>query len=308
MSQPLSQEVNGVDKEFAFQQTTSTLIESTLAISLLTTLIALTLFSYVRTRRGSIFASRKFFVRTEYQADSFSVSFWGWIDGLMFLETRLEKVVISQATPHTAFAPDTSTTAGSITPPSVHGGSLWTRFMRPPRSTKPASEVLVEKEASGQAVIEGVKEGVHTSNVQQTRQESAATTIATTPSSSRPPMSSMSSSAAITAMPSGGSTSGCQALIAKTGLDHYLLIRFLKMLLSFSVTMGGFAMLVLAPIYSIGQSGEDLSRYLPQGQQPPQRTESLQIGNVTDTARLWAAVIVTSIVPGKQGGKPRFFF
>lgn len=66
-------------------------------------------------------------------------------------------------------------------------------------------------------------------------------------------------------------------------------------------------MLVLVPLYSVGQSGEDLSQYMPQGQPPPQRIESLQIGNVTDKARLWAAVVVTSIVPGNKDENVFFF-
>ncbi|GJJ75111.1 calcium permeable stress-gated cation channel [Entomortierella parvispora] len=281
----------------AYQQATSTLIEGALVISLLTTLIALTLFSYVRTRRESIFASRRFFIKTDHQADSLPVTFWGWMDGLLFLESRLEKVTASQKTQSTAFVPDTSTTAGSTAPPNVHRQSLWARFMKPPRSSKPASKVPVDKEASERAVIQGKEEEVQSGDTRKERQDTAAATAATTPSSTSPPMSSIFSSAVNAATISSESTSGRQALIAKTGLDHYLLIRFLKMLFSFSVTIGGFSILVLVPLYSFGQSGEDPSRSLPQGQKPPRRIESLQIGNVTDSARLWAAVFVTSIVP-----------
>ncbi|KAG0056629.1 hypothetical protein BGZ83_004154 [Gryganskiella cystojenkinii] len=60
--------------------------------------------------------------------------------------------------------------------------------------------------------------------------------------------------------------------------------------------MGFFAILVLTPIYSVDQSGEDLSEYLSQGQHQPQRIERLQIGNVTEDERLWASVMVTTLL------------
>ncbi|KAF9307183.1 hypothetical protein BGZ74_009889 [Mortierella antarctica] len=100
------------------------------------------------------------------------------------------------------------------------------------------------------------------------------------------------------------------AIVAKIGLDHYLLVRFLKMLFTLSATIAVVALAVLVPIYSMGQAGEDLLttgeimnedsaegpriRKLGGGWSARKRVEMLQIGNVTDNKRLWAAVIIVA--------------
>ncbi|KAG0212464.1 Transmembrane protein 63C [Mortierella sp. NVP41] len=93
------------------------------------------------------------------------------------------------------------------------------------------------------------------------------------------------------------------AIIAKIGLDHYLLIRFLKMLFSISVVLGIIAISSLVPLYVIDQTGEGLQSNRnndddlsgPAGSQPMRRVEMLQIGNVTDIRRLWAAVLAVTV-------------
>ncbi|KAF9357979.1 hypothetical protein BGX26_002712 [Mortierella sp. AD094] len=85
-------------------------------------------------------------------------------------------------------------------------------------------------------------------------------------------------------------------LISKIGLDHYLLIRFLRMLSSLSVMSVVLAIAVLVPLYNIGQSGEDMdipgASFLSQ----TPRIEAMHIGNATDNERLLATVMVTAVI------------
>ncbi|KAF9928737.1 hypothetical protein BGZ67_006780 [Mortierella alpina] len=85
-----------------------------------------------------------------------------------------------------------------------------------------------------------------------------------------------------------------QAVIAKIGLDHYLFIRFLKMLLTLSIIIAILAVGALVPLYSAGQSGEEILSSL-EVVSHLKRVEMLHIGNVTDNERLWATVMVTII-------------
>ncbi|KAG0033427.1 hypothetical protein BGZ81_008513 [Podila clonocystis] len=101
------------------------------------------------------------------------------------------------------------------------------------------------------------------------------------------------------------------AIVAKIGLDHYLLVRFLKMLFTLSAAIAVVALAVLVPVYSMGQAGEDLLttgeimyedgvegpriRKLGGGWPASKRVEMLQIGNVTDYERLWAAVVIAAV-------------
>ncbi|KAG0298893.1 Transmembrane protein 63C [Linnemannia gamsii] len=92
-----------------------------------------------------------------------------------------------------------------------------------------------------------------------------------------------------------------QEIIAKIGLDHYLLIRFLKMLFGVSVILGVVAISTLVPLYVIRQTGEDLQGsddHLGAGLQPMRRVEILQIGNVIDNKRLWATVLAVTLFSG----------
>ncbi|KAF9538369.1 hypothetical protein EC957_006884 [Mortierella hygrophila] len=120
------------------------------------------------------------------------------------------------------------------------------------------------------------------------------------PTTSRPALNGSSTS---TSSPSSekASTLARQEIIAKIGLDHYLLIRFLKMLLAVSVILGLVAISSLVPLYAIGQTGEDLQGsddLLGAGSHPMRRVEILQIGNVIDDERLWAAVLAVTLVSG----------
>ncbi|KAF9147131.1 hypothetical protein BG015_011281 [Linnemannia schmuckeri] len=97
------------------------------------------------------------------------------------------------------------------------------------------------------------------------------------------------------------STLARQEIISKIGLDHYLLIRFLKMLLAMSVILGVVAISVLVPLYVIHQTGEDLQGnddLLGSGLHPMRRVEILQIGNVIDDGRLGAAVLAVALFSG----------
>lgn len=97
------------------------------------------------------------------------------------------------------------------------------------------------------------------------------------------------------------STLARQEIIAKIGLDHYLLIRFLKMLFAVSVILSVVAISSLVPLYVIRQTGEDLQGsddLLGAGSHPMRRVEILQIGNVIDDERLWAAVLAAAFVSG----------
>ncbi|KAF9137001.1 Transmembrane protein 63C [Mortierella sp. GBA39] len=119
------------------------------------------------------------------------------------------------------------------------------------------------------------------------------------PTTSQPALNGSSTS---TSSPSSekASTLARQEIIAKIGLDHYLLIRFLKMLFAISVILGLVA-ISLVPLYMIRQTGEDLQGsddLLGAGSHPTRRVEILQIGNVTDNERLWAAVLAVALVSG----------
>ncbi|KAG9065021.1 hypothetical protein KI688_002340 [Linnemannia hyalina] len=120
------------------------------------------------------------------------------------------------------------------------------------------------------------------------------------PTTSRPALNGPSTSAS---SPSSekASTLARQEIIAKIGLDHYLLIRFLKMLFAVSVILGLVAISSLVPLYMIRQTGEDLQGsgdLLGAGSHPMRRVEILQIGNVIDDERLWAAVLAVALVSG----------
>ncbi|KAF9129150.1 hypothetical protein BGW39_004418 [Mortierella sp. 14UC] len=98
------------------------------------------------------------------------------------------------------------------------------------------------------------------------------------------------------------STLARQTIIAKIGLDHYLLIRFLKMLFAMSLILGVVAVSVLVPLYVINQTGEDFQGndddLSVSASQPMRRVESVQIGNVIDHERLWAAVLAVALFSG----------
>jgi hypothetical protein len=110
-----------------------------------------------------------------------------------------------------------------------------------------------------------------------------------------------SSSSKSLSLSNKASTLARQEIIAKIGLDHYLLIRFLKMLFAVSMILGITAISTLVPLYVIRQTGEDLQGnddILGTGSQPMRRVEILQIGNVIDNERLWAAVLAVTLFSG----------
>ncbi|KAF9920928.1 hypothetical protein FBU30_009114 [Linnemannia zychae] len=96
------------------------------------------------------------------------------------------------------------------------------------------------------------------------------------------------------------STLARQAIIAKIGLDHYLLMRFLKVLFCLSMALGIMAVSVLVPLYAIHPTSEDPkanreNNFQDPRSQPMTRVEILEIGNVVDMARLWAAVLAVAL-------------
>ncbi|KAG0242770.1 hypothetical protein BGX31_011599 [Mortierella sp. GBA43] len=89
-----------------------------------------------------------------------------------------------------------------------------------------------------------------------------------------------------------GNESAAARRITKIGLDHYLLLRFLWMMLVISAMISIPALFVLVPLYTVAQSGENPE---PPGAVSPSRIEKMYIGNVTNNDRLWATVIGTAI-------------
>jgi hypothetical protein len=85
-------------------------------------------------------------------------------------------------------------------------------------------------------------------------------------------------------------------LITKIGLDHYLLLRFLWMMLVISAMISIPALFVLVPLYTVAQSGENPEP--PGAAVSPSRIEKMYIGNVTNNDRLWATVMGIAVATG----------
>ncbi|KAG0306478.1 Transmembrane protein 63C [Dissophora globulifera] len=270
-----------------YQQTTTSLLSSALVFTFVVTLASLLLFSWLRTRRGSIYGSRRFFVRQEHRAEALPDGFFGWIGGLLFLETRLEQEedqeLQSRRESHT---------------PSM-GRDQHQTDRAPVDSQLPAHNKLPFWRRAWTG-FRPLQRGANACKppAYSSMDENSSIYPPATPSASTHPRSTHSQP-----LSSSGTTpilSGRQALIANIGLDHYLLIRFLRMLLSLSFIIAVLASLVLVPLYSVAQSGEDYMRGLKDT--PPgtitiaNRVEMLQISNVTDDERLWVTVMATGVI------------
>ncbi|KAG0257290.1 hypothetical protein BG011_004034 [Mortierella polycephala] len=237
-----------------YQQSTISVLGASIIFTFILSFTGLLLFSWVRTQRGSIYGSRQFFVRQEHQAEAMSDSFFGWIADILFLEKKEEQRLIREAAvkPAVVFTPESVPDPGSE-PTTVTG---------PNRAT-------VAGAASPQQQRQHTLPGANDSRIVGSSNER-------TPSVS---------------VENAGMRAR-QAIIAKIGLDHYLFIRFLTMLLVLSVAIAILVLSVLVPLYTVNQPGEALEG----GLLSVVRVETLQIGNVTDSSRLWASVIITAVI------------
>lgn len=282
-----------------YQQTTSSILDSALVFTFIATVACLLLFSFARTRRTSIYSPRQFFVRDEHQADAFSLTFFGWIAPLLFLERNLERALRNQKSSlgahHKSSVSEKEIGTTSNAPVSDQQHQLSDHDVV---STLKSRWESIRPSFLGRANVSNVQDGVK-SNGFPVNASSASETSSHRPSTFQ---SDINTEAAR------------DAIVAKVGLDHYLLVRFLKMLFTLSAVIAVTALVVLIPVYSIGQSGEDLLTTgeimdedgvegprilkLGGGWFASKRVEMLQIGNVTDNERLWAAVVIVAIFSG----------
>lgn len=350
-----------------FQQTTSSILYSTIVFTFLGTIIGLALFSWVRTRRSSIYGSRQFFVREEHRAEALSDSLLGWIPGLFFLERTIERRLESEASAITAMRPQGQVVVGggggggssnahvtqlhsltekdsrigggvgggggqgsdnnsNSTPTNAFGSSMlagiWGRLTELLVAGKASAVNIIQSNNTSASIAFDLRETKE--EVDPTNDEPSATASTTLklPHQARSTMSfnsatssqhqqqqsatsrhtaNGSSSSKSLSLSNKASTLARQEIIAKIGLDHYLLIRFLKMLFAVSMILGITAISTLVPLYVIRQTGEDLQGnddILGTGSQPMRRVEILQIGNVIDNERLWAAVLAVTLFSG----------
>ncbi|KAF9372601.1 hypothetical protein CPC16_002336 [Podila verticillata] len=280
-----------------YQQTTSSILDSALVFTFIATVACLLLFSFARTRRTSIYSSRQFFVRDEHQADAFSSTLFGWITPLLFLERKLEMVLREQKSSlgahHRSSVSEKEIGTTSNAPVSNQQHQLSDHDVTSTRKSRWESirPSFLGRANTASYVQDGVK-----SNGFPINASSASETSSHRPSTFQSDIN---------------TEVARDAIVAKIGLDHYLLVRFLKMLFTLSAVIAVTALVVLIPVYSIGQSGEDLLTTgeimeedgaegprilkLGGGWFASKRVEMLQIGNVTDNERLWAAVVIVAI-------------
>ncbi|KAG0206055.1 hypothetical protein BGX28_002465 [Mortierella sp. GBA30] len=280
-----------------FQQTTSSVLNSAIAFSLLLSVTALLLFSWVRRRRGSIYASRQFFVREEHQSEALSDTFFGWVGDLLFIERKEEqqhqpKDNKASPAPGESEKPHNDNNDVLTTPPDIPSGcrsretlsggnqvGFWSRLWQRLRSIDTSQQ---SSQLDRQKRTQEKKSGSRADKCIRIPPAVSSLFEATNSSSQR-------------SQQDGVENEAQQAVIARIGLDHYLLIRFLKMLLSLSIIIALMAVGVLLPIYTLGQSGEDPSTSPGADLSQQTRVEMLHIGNISDNERLWATVMVTTI-------------
>ncbi|KAH7039370.1 hypothetical protein BKA57DRAFT_539622 [Linnemannia elongata] len=352
-----SQGISTSHPHLYFQQATSSILYSTIVFTFLGTIIGLALFSWVRTRRSSIYGSRQFFVREEHRAEALSDSFLGWAPGLFFLEKRIERRLEAEAGAGANGTAPLTTTESTTTGGAGRGSSsidqvaqlhsltekdstiggrgregsgnnfpsplninkvsgIWSRLMgralsiiRPNNTSASAAVDMRETKEEVEATNE--ESSANGSSMLKPPQQQARSTVSVNsttssqqhtqqPTTSRHTLNGPSTST-LSSSTDKASTLARQEIIAKIGLDHYLLIRFLKMLFAVSVILSVVAISSLVPLYVIRQTGEDLQGsddLLGAGSHPMRRVEILQIGNVIDDERLWAAVLAVAFVSG----------
>ncbi|KAK3835721.1 MAG: hypothetical protein J3R72DRAFT_451133 [Linnemannia gamsii] len=325
-----------------FQQTTSSILYSTIVFTLLVTMIGLALFSWVRTRRSSIYGSRQFFVREEHRAEAMPDSFLGWIPGLFFLERTIERRLEAEAEAKstTTTSPQgliatgggregvgSSSSHDHVTQHSltekdswIGGGEgsgegqglsnnhnstastfnnklhiIWGHLTGLFAAGKASAVSIIRPNSASTATAAATTTGETKEEVSNACEKPGAISSTSFNTPQQQPTTSSSASS------DKASTLARQAIIAKIGLDHYLLIRFLKMLFSMSAILGIFTITTLVPLYVTRQTGEHLQGkddLAISGSQPMRRVEILQIGNVIDNERLWATVLVVALFSG----------
>lgn len=305
-----------------YQQTTSSLLDSALVFTFIVTITCLLLFSFARTRRSSIYGPRQFFVRDEHKSDAPPSTFFGWIAPLLFFERKIERTLRQNQNSNLATSEIAPTRSihqrssvgekeGSTSNPPVSDHQqqqqqhqLSDHVVAPTRQSRWSSNRVLS------LVLERINavRNVQDSSVAKNNVPSAPINTASSASDTASHRPSTFQSGDI------NTEAARDAIVAKIGLDHYLLVRFLKMLFTLSATIAVVALAVLVPIYSMGQAGEDLLttgeimdedsaegpriRKLGGGWSARKRVEMLQIGNVTDNKRLWAAVIIVAAFSG----------
>ncbi|KAF9436931.1 hypothetical protein BGZ76_002509 [Entomortierella beljakovae] len=293
-----------IDHTSYFHQTTTSLLSSTITFTFACSFLCLVFFSWVRTRRTSIYGSRLFFVREEHRAEPLPEGFFSWMRGLFFLErdlVQLEKLkrTESERRKDTHFAPLAD---ASTTPRDSRDKSRDSTHVKenPDTQLQLASQSGVGNDSllSGQGRIgrllnvlrnvpeeHDVEKGLSSINPVVDEKEGRTKNIYWSNPLHEDIYTVSGSDISI-------NTSARQMLISKIGLDHYLLIRFLRMLFILSVLLAFIAIVVLIPLYTIRQTGESLVAF---GSIPLSlRIESLHIGNVVDNERLVATVMVTA--------------
>ncbi|KAF9187586.1 hypothetical protein BGZ50_001874 [Haplosporangium sp. Z 11] len=275
-----------------YQQSTTSVLSTSITFTFILSFTCLLLFSWVRTQRGSIYGSRQFFVREEHQAEAMSDSFFGWIADILFLEKKEEQKLIREAAmksdpgspePTTVTGPYRAAMAGAASPQQQQQHT--SPKANDSRITGSLNEAINVWSRLWRFVA---RHGYRTDSVNVDQQDSSASKKDTMAAA---PVSGHHQRTLGVSVENAGMRAR-QAIIAKIGLDHYLFIRFLTMLLALSVVIAILVLSVLIPLYTIDQSGEVLEG----GSLSVARVETLQIGNVTDSDRLWASVMITAAI------------
>ncbi|KAF9561381.1 hypothetical protein EC968_005765 [Mortierella alpina] len=167
-------------------------------------------------------------------------------------------------------------------PPTTSGGDFWGRLRKGSSDANNAAQQMAI--TSNQDGVQGEKAAEPQAGVQPPIPPATSNLSESSSTSSQSPQSPQADD----------EERAQQAVIAKIGLDHYLFIRYLKMLLTLSAIIAILAVGALVPLYSAGQSGEEILSGLSMVSQL-KRVEMLHIGNVTDNERLWATIMVTII-------------
>ncbi|KAF9953446.1 hypothetical protein BGZ72_005395 [Mortierella alpina] len=279
-----------------YQQTASPALNCAIVFSSLLSIAAVLLFSWVRRKRGSIYGSRQFFMREEHRAEPLSDGFFGWIEGLVFFERKVKQ---QQRLNSNESADEVNRTSGN--------GGASAAPLQPFHTREAGTSSLTNNKGGfwgrlhkGSVDANDASQEVARTNKEGTVQGEKAPGSQTGMQASVPPATSNLSEASNTSSQSpqphqtDAEERAQQAVIAKIGLDHYLLIRFLKMLLTLSIIIAILAVGALVPLYSAGQYGEEVLSGIDVVPHV-KRVEMLHIGNVTDNERLWATVMVTII-------------
>ncbi|CAO3566573.1 unnamed protein product [Mortierella alpina] len=235
-------------------------------------------------------------MREEHRAEPLPDGFFSWMESFVFFERKIKQqrrlnandsanVVNGQSGNDDAFAatlqPNHAQELGTSS--QANGkGRFWGRFHEesPEANNAAQGKTLTNNRSSAQG--------------EKTTDSQTGVQVHVPPATSNLSESSSTSSQNPQSLPPDAEEWAQQAVIAKIGLDHYLFIRFLKMLLTLSIIVAILAIGALVPLYCAGQSGEEILSGLDAVSRL-KRVEMLHIGNVTDNERLWATVMITII-------------